>query len=89
MVISKRLHGNFAPQFIIFMAIPHDSHDLIVTVCKDVRLDCDRFTHRSFDRVPAAFHFRINASNDDALRRLIAHMKSLTRRRRPGILSET
>src|SRR5437870_5567671 len=89
MVIAKRRHGDLAPHFIVFVPVTHHSRDAIVTVCKNVRLDFHGFSHGSLDRKPPAFHFRTNASDDDALRRLIAHIKSLTRRRRAEIPSES
>ena len=83
MIIAKRLHRDFAPLLIIFMPVTHHRRNSIVTVCKDVRMDFDRFAYGSLDGKPPTFHFRMNSPNDDALRRLITHMKSLTRRRKP------
>ena len=82
MIIAKRLHGDFAPLLIIFMPVSHNHSDSIVAVCEDVRMDFHRFAYGSLDGKPPTFHFGMNASNDDALRRLITHNKSLTRRRR-------
>src|SRR5258708_2574663 len=87
MIISKWLHGDFAPLFIIFMPVSHNRRNSIVAVCEDVRLHFHRFAYSSLDGEPPTFHFRMNASNDDALRRLIANNKSLTRRRKRSMMA--
>src|SRR5262249_32868566 len=77
-VIAERFHRNFGPRLVVLMTITDNRGDGVVTVSENIGLDYNTIPGDSLRCKPSALEFRLHSPNDNAFRRPIAHVQSVS-----------